>query len=132
MHKNTLVLHYSSRSVSIFFFLVDFSSCRLMCRCPIVVFIDFCRCFLVNPSVRPVHVLRKPRVIALRRLVVVGLNSAAWKYMLHLWFGFLGQNIIYHKFFLIQGNFPHSFFLFLVPFNICCLFFGLSFLVGIV
>ena len=52
--------------------MVYFSPCRLMCRCTFVLFIEISICFLINPSVSPGHVLRKPSFISLRRLVVVG------------------------------------------------------------
>ena len=62
------------------FSLFDFSPCILVCRCPIIVFLDFSRCFLMIFSMRPGHVFRKPCLVALRKLAVVGLNSAACKY----------------------------------------------------
>ena len=55
--------------------------CLLMYKCPIVVFLDLSRCFLISFSVRPVQVFRKPCLISLRRLAVVGLKSAACKYL---------------------------------------------------
>ena len=60
--------------------MIDFSPCLLMCRCPIVIFITFYICFFINTSMRPVQVLRKPCFITLRRTIVFGLKSAAWKY----------------------------------------------------
>ena len=70
----------SSRSVSGGFPLVDCSPCLLVCRCPIVMFLDFSRCLLINFSVRPGHVFNKTCLMALRILSVVGLNSDACKY----------------------------------------------------
>ena len=48
--------------------------CLLMCRCPIVVFIDFSILLCINPSMRPDYILRKPSLISLRRLIVVRLK----------------------------------------------------------
>ena len=48
--------------------------------CPIVVCLDFSKCFLMIVSVRPGHVFRKSCLVALSRLSVVGLKSAAYKY----------------------------------------------------
>ena len=56
--------------------MVDFSTCLIMCRCPIVVLIDFLGCFLTRFHVRPGKVLRKSCFIALISLAVVGLKSA--------------------------------------------------------
>ena len=52
----------------------------LMCRCPIVVFLDFSMCLLIRFYVRPGHVFRKTCFIALRGLAVVGLKSAVYRY----------------------------------------------------
>ena len=60
--------------------MVDCNPCLLMCRCPIVVSLDFSKCFLMIVSVRPGHVFRKPYLISFRRLAVFGLKSAAYKY----------------------------------------------------
>ena len=62
------------------FYLVDCSTCLLMCSCPIVVFLGFSRCLLMSFSVRPGQVTRKPCLISLRRIDVVGLKSYACKY----------------------------------------------------
>ena len=51
-----------------------------MCRCPIVVFLDLSRCFLITFPVRPGQVFKKPCIIDLSRLAVVGLKSSACKY----------------------------------------------------
>ena len=80
VQNSTFVLILSSRSVSEGFYLVDCNPCLLMCRCPIVVFLDFSRCFLMIFSVRPGQVLSKHFLIYLRRLAVVGLKIAACKY----------------------------------------------------
>ena len=80
LQNTTFVLILSYKSVSVGFYLVDCSPFLLMCMCTIVVFLDFSRFFLMNFSVRPGHILRKPCLIALKRLAVVGLNSAACKY----------------------------------------------------
>ena len=78
--KITLVLRLYSSSVSGVLFLVHYSPCCLMCRCPVVVFIDFSRWSFINPYMRPGHFLRKPILIALRRLFVIRIKSAALKY----------------------------------------------------
>ena len=80
MQYTKLVLILSSSSVSGGFSLADCNTCLLMCRCPIVVLIDFSRCFLMSFSVRPVQVFRKPCLNALKRLAVAGMKSAACKY----------------------------------------------------
>ena len=51
-----------------------------MCKCPIVVFPDLSWCFLISFFVRPGQFFRKPCLIVLRRLAVVGMKSAACKY----------------------------------------------------
>ena len=80
MQYTPLNLIFYSRYVSGGFSLVDCNPCLLLCRCPIVVFLDFSRCFLMSFSVRPGHVFRKSCLIALRRLAVVGMKSSACKY----------------------------------------------------
>ena len=75
--KPRLLLLLSSRSVSYVIFLVECTPCIFMCRWNIFVFMDLYRCFLINPPVRPGHVLRKPCLVDLIRLVFVGINSAA-------------------------------------------------------
>ena len=77
---NTFVLILSSRSLSGGFCLVECNPCLLMWRCTIFVFLDYSRCFLIIFSVRSSHLFRKTYLIALRRLDVVGLRSAACKY----------------------------------------------------
>ena len=79
LQNTTFVLIFYSKSVPGGFYLVDCSSYLLMCRCPMVLFLYFPRCFLMS-SVRPVRVFRKPCLIASRRIAVVGLKSAACKY----------------------------------------------------
>ena len=80
VQKTSFVFHLSSGTVSGGFFLVDYSPFLLMCRCPIVVFIDISICIFINHSVRPGHVLRKPSLIALRGLVISGLKSVSCQY----------------------------------------------------
>ena len=80
MKYTIFVLILSSGSVSGVFSLVDCNPCLLLFRCPIVVFIDFSRCFLISFSVRPGQVFRKPCLIALSILSVVVLKSATCKY----------------------------------------------------
>ena len=76
----TFVLILSYSSVSGGFSLVDCNPFILVCRCTIVLFLDLSRCFLISFSVIPGQVFRKPYLIDLRRLDVVGLKSAACKY----------------------------------------------------
>ena len=76
----TFAFILSYRSIVGGFPLVDFSPCLLMCRCPIVVFLNFSICLLIIFSVRHVHIFRKTCLIVLSRLAIVGLKSAAWKY----------------------------------------------------
>ena len=79
--QNTkFVLILSSKSVSGGVSLVEFSPYLFMCRCPIVVFLNFSRCFFMSYLVKPGHIFRKPCLIDLRRLDVVGLKSSACKY----------------------------------------------------
>ena len=80
LQNTTFVLILSSSYVSGVVSLVYFIPCHLMCRCPIVVFLDLLRCFFMVFYVRPVHVFRKPCLINLRRLAIVGLKSDACKY----------------------------------------------------
>ena len=75
------VVILSSRYVSGGFSLVDFNPCLLMCKYPIVAFLDLSRCFLINFSVKPGQVFRKPCLIPLRRLAVVEIKSSACKYL---------------------------------------------------
>ena len=113
--------------------MVDCSPCRLMWRCPVVIFIHFYICFLINTSVRPGHVLSKPILVALMRIADVGLNSVTWKYCassgLVVW-----DRMLFTTFFIVlfPGNFPHSYVFVPGAFNLCFPFFGLSFLVGLV
>ena len=76
----TLVLILSSRSVSGGFSLIYHNPCLIVFRCPIIVYLDLSRCFLIIFYARPGQVFRKLCLIALRRLVVVGMKSAACKY----------------------------------------------------
>ena len=76
---NEFVLILSSRSIAVVFFLVDCNPCILMFRFTIVLFPDLSRCFLMNFYVIPGQVFMRPCFIALRRLAVVGLKSAACK-----------------------------------------------------
>ena len=96
-----------------------------MCKCTIVVFLDFSRCFLVIFYVRPSQVLSKPYLIALRRLAVVGLKQnfggtvlvlvlAVWARML---FSIASDCCV------SRGTFHITPCLFMVPFIIYCPFF---------
>ena len=123
--NNKFVLRLSSESVSGVIFLFYFSTWCFMCRCHILVFIDLSRCFLINPSVRPGHVLSKPWFILLRRLFFVGLNITAWNYLvksgLVVWVRILFTVGFYCYVSIGTSHIPVFFSL--VPFNICCQFF---------
>ena len=80
VQNTTFVLIFSSNYVSGGYYLVDLSPYLLMCMCPIVVFLGFPRWFVMSFSIRPGQVFRKHFLIALRRIDVVGRNSAACKY----------------------------------------------------
>ena len=67
---------FSYKSVSCDFSLVNCSPCLLMLRCLIDVFLNFSRCLLMIFSVRPGQVFRKPCLVALRRIAVVGTKSS--------------------------------------------------------
>ena len=58
-----------------------------MCRCPIVVFLDFSIFLLISFSVRPDQVFRKPCLVYLRRIYVVGMKISAWRYCASSGFG---------------------------------------------
>ena len=60
--------------------MIECSSCILMFRCSIVVFLDFSRCLLISFSVRPGQVFRKPCFIELKRLAVVGMKHDTRSY----------------------------------------------------
>ena len=81
VQHTTFVLILSSRSVLVVFYLFGCNPYLFMCKCRIVVFLDFSRCFLISFSVRPGRVFRKPRLVALRRPAVVGLKISAYKYL---------------------------------------------------
>ena len=114
-----------SKSIYGGFSLVYCSPCLLMFRFLIVVFLYFSRCFLVSFSVRPGQVFRKPCLIDLRRIYVVGLKSAAWRYCnrsgLVLW-----SRILFYvasDYFVSWGTPQIPVFLFLVPLSFSCPFF---------
>ena len=76
--QNTIfVFLLSIRSVYGTFFLVGYTPFLFIFRCPIVLFMDLPKCFLVRLSYSPGHYFRKPCLVSFRRIVLVGLNSAA-------------------------------------------------------
>ena len=77
---NKFVLILSSRYLSEGFSLVYCNPCILLCGSPIVVFINLSCCLFISFSLRPGQVFRKPCLIALRILDIVGPKSAACKY----------------------------------------------------
>ena len=81
MQYTTLVFILSYRYVLGGFSLVNCYPFLLMCRYPIVIFLDLLRCFLIIFSVIPGQVFSKLCLITLRRLALVGLKSAACKYL---------------------------------------------------
>ena len=121
MHNTTFGFILSSKSVSGGLSLVDFSPCLLMCRCTIVVFLDFSRYFFMSFSVRPGHIFRKPCLIYLRRIAEVQMKSDACKYCASSGFEVCAR-ILCTKFsdcYVPRGNSHISVFLFLVPLIIC-------------
>ena len=125
VQNTTFFLLLFSKSVYGGFSLVYCSPCLLVFRFLIVVFLYFSRCFLVSFSVRPGQVFRKPCLIDLRRIYVVGLKSAAWRYCnrsgLVLW-----SRILFYvasDYFVSWGTPQISVFLFLVPLSFSCPFF---------
>ena len=80
MQNTTFVLILSSNYVSGGFPLVGCRPFLFICRCPIIIFLGFSRCFLMIFFVRSGQVFRKPCLISVRRLAVVGMKSYACKY----------------------------------------------------
>ena len=80
VQNNIFVLLLSLSSISAGFSLVDCSPCILIYRCPIVVFLHFSICLLINVSVSSGQVFRKPFFIALSTIDVVGLKRFAFRY----------------------------------------------------
>ena len=117
MQYTTFVLIFSYRSISGVFYLVYFNPCLLMCMSPIVVFLCLSRCFLISFSVRPGHIFRKPCLIALRRIVLVGMKSAACKYLASSGFGICAKMsfTIFSYCCGPRGTSPTPVLLFLVP-----------------
>ena len=130
VHKYALVLHLSSRSVYIGFFIVHCSPSLLTCRHPLVVLINFSICFFINSSMRPGQVLSKPSFIALRMIFVGDIKSAAWEYCagygLVIWARMFFTSSVYCC--VSMRNFHILVDLFLLPFNICCQFCLLTFI----
>ena len=93
-----------------------------MCRCPIVVFINFSRCLLMKFSVILVQVFWKPFLIALKRLDVVGMKNEACiycdSYSFVVWAMMLFS--ITSDCCVSRGNHHIKVCLFLVTFIICC------------
>ena len=133
VHKYALGLHLSSRSVYVGLFIVDCSPTPLICRCTLEVLINFSICFFTNSSMRPDQVLSKPSFISLRKMFVGEIKSAAWKYCAG--YGL----VIYDRIFFTSSvyccvsmrNFHILVDLFLLPFNICCQFCLLPFIIGL-
>ena len=100
--------------------MVDCSTCLLMCSCPIVVFLDFFKMLLDNLFCEACPSLQELCLIALSRLAVVELKSAAWRncdsYGLVVWDrkSFVAAS----ECCVSRGTSPISFCLFLVPFII--------------
>ena len=81
VQNSTFVFLLSSGSISGGFSLVYYSHFLLMVRCPIVVFFDFSRCFLMSFSVSPGQVFRKPCLVSLSRFAVVVLKIASFRFV---------------------------------------------------
>ena len=125
VHKDTVILLFSYRSFSASFSLVDCSTSLIIFRGTIVVSIDFSLCFLMRFSVRPGQVFSKHCLIALRRVAVVRMKRVAWRYCassdLVVWIRM--QFTTATNCCVSRGTFHIPFWLFLVPFMICCPFF---------
>ena len=124
----TFIFILSSRYISVGLSLVVFNPCLLMCRCPIVVFLDLSRFFLMSFSVIPGQVFRKTCLIALRRLAVVGMQSAACKYCARYGFEVCAR-VLFTTFSyccVSRGTSHIPVFLFLVPLIIYDLFFWMD------
>ena len=80
VNNTKFFLLLSSRSVWRGFSFVDSIPCILVCRCPIVVFLDFSICLLMSFLVRPGHVFRNPCLMSFVRISVVRLNIDVCKY----------------------------------------------------
>ena len=123
-------MYLSSRSLSGGFSLVGFIPYLLMCRCLIVVLIYFPICLFINPAVRPGQVFSKPSLIALTRIVFSGVKIVAWRrcasFDLVVWSINLFDTT--SDLCVSRGTSHIHVCLFLVPFIICCPFFGLPFL----
>ena len=124
----TFVFIFSFRYVSIGFSLVDCNSSIFLCRCPIVVFLDFSRCFLMSFSVRPGQVFRKPCLVSLKILAVVGLKSNSCKYWGSSGFEFCSRNFLttFSDCCGTRGNSHIPVFLFLFPLIISSPFFWME------
>ena len=75
----------------------DYNPCILLCRFPIVVILDFSRCFLIRFSVKPSQVFTEPYLITLIRTAVFGMNSATRKFLASSGFKFCSR-ILFTKF----------------------------------
>ena len=122
LQNTTFVLLLSYRSVSGGFYLVYCRPCLLMCRCLIVVLLDFSICLLISFSVRPGHLFREPFFIAMRRLVFFGMKSDAYKYCdcsgLYVWSIMLFLTDFYCCVSRVTSHI--TVFLFMVPLIISC------------
>ena len=89
-----------------------------MCKYPIVLFLNFSRCFLRSFPMRPGQVFRKPCLIAFRILAVVELKSAACKYLSSCGFDVYARMLFttFYDFCGPRGTSHIPIFWFLVPF----------------
>ena len=105
--------------------MADYSTCLLICRFLIFIFIDILICLLVSFYVITGQVFREPFFIALSRLADVGMKSDAWRYCassgLVVWSRMLFART--SDFVVSKGNSHIPVCLFLVPFIIFCPFF---------
>ena len=128
MQNTTFVLILSSNSVSGGFPLVGCRPFLFICRCPIIIFLGFSRCFLTRFRVRPGHVFRKDCLISLKRLAVVGQKIDACKYWASSGFE-VWARILFTKFSdccVPRSTSQIHVFLFLVPLNIYSPFFWIG------
>ena len=120
--ENTFLFNLSCWYLYRVVFLVDCSPCHLICRCPIIFFVYFSICLMINSFVSTGRILRKPCLIDFSRPVVVALHNVAWKYCANYGL-FVLSIILFNTVFyccVTRVNFHILVCLVLVAFNICC------------
>ena len=108
--------------------MADYSTCLLICRFLIFIFIDILICLLVSFYVITGQVFREPFFIAMRRLVFFGVKSDAYKYCdcsgLYVWSIMLFLTDFYCCVSRVTSHI--TVFLFMVPLIISCPFFWID------